>query len=65
MEIEPPVTQEEDRNHKGVSTWTFIARRPTDLEPLKKTRDYFTVGDGPACSVWTDEFSNMIEVIRF
>jgi len=65
MEIEPPVTPEEDAEHKGVSTWAFIARRPFDLAPLKQTPDYHSVPDGPACSVWTDEYSNMIEVIRF
>jgi len=65
MEIEPPVSAEEDNEHKGVSTWAFIARRPFDLLPLKNTPDYHSVPDGPACSVWTDEYSNMIEVIRF
>ncbi|MEK7466544.1 MAG: fused MFS/spermidine synthase [Planctomycetota bacterium] len=57
----PPAEQQA---HKINSTWFLMARSEQDFEPLKGIPDFRTPDSLPAASVWTDDFSNILQVLR-
>ncbi len=47
------------------SDWLVIARDADDLEPLMKTGAWRTAKAQPAWQPWSDDFSNLYQVLRW
>ena len=48
------------------STWVALARNPQDLECLSRTPGWqaLTVSEKDSASVWTDDYSNVLECLK-
>ncbi|MGH9548426.1 MAG: hypothetical protein ACRD3W_03585, partial [Terriglobales bacterium] len=59
-------SNEEATQHKSASTWFVMARSKEDLDRLRSSKYNFSLLDAnPPASLWTDDFSNLIETLRF
>ena len=54
----------EQQAHKINSTWFLMARSEQDFEPLKGYPDFKAPDPQPSASVWTDDFSDIVQVLR-
>ena len=59
------VSQDERREGKFASWWVVMARDPGDLEPLRNPPSWKDLGAGPGSRVWTDDYSNIVSILRF
>jgi len=56
---------DEKREGKMESDWIVVARRPDDLVPLLQTGRWRPALPNPAHRVWTDDYSNLLQVFRW
>ena len=59
------VSQDERREGKFASWWVVMARDPGDLKPLRNLPSWKNLGAGPGSRVWTDDYSNIVSILRF
>lgn len=50
---------------KEPSQWVAVARRPEDLQALAQDRRWHALSSDPARRIWTDDFSNIVGVLRW
>jgi hypothetical protein len=75
QDAEPPMScriqrdvhlEEEDRlNGKSPSVWLLLARTPEALGPLRQSSRWQAARPRPDLGVWTDDFSNLVSVLRW
>jgi hypothetical protein len=63
--IETQVSQEESRAGKFPSWWVVMARKSDDLEPLRSDPRWTVLPAVPDSRVWTDDFSNIVSILKF
>ena len=54
----------ERKKGKEPSVWVILAQSPEDLGPLARTR-WQVARTRPELRVWTDDFSDLVSVLRF
>ncbi len=59
------LSKEEDAEGIMLSDWVVIARRPDDLAALLNTGHWRPGVGRPGQRVWTDDFSNLLQVFRW
>lgn len=59
------VSEAEAREGKFASVWVVMARDPNDLEALNSDPRWKDVRPMPGARVWTDDFSNIVSILRF
>jgi spermidine synthase len=59
------VTREAARRGLSSSIWAVVARKPSDLERLAGDHRWKPLRRDPGARVWTDEFSNILSVVRW
>jgi hypothetical protein len=59
------VSEEETREGKFASWWVVMARSSDDLEPLTSDQRWRVLRAVPGTRVWTDDFSNIVSILRF
>jgi SAM-dependent methyltransferase len=59
------VTAEDARRGESSSTWVVVGRHRSDLARLAHDQRWKPVRRDPGLRVWTDEFSNILSVIRW
>lgn len=59
------VGPDEARAGKTPSHWVVLARRPEDLRGLADDPRWHPLAPRPDKTLWTDDFSNLLEVIRW
>ena len=52
------------KEHKLSSTWMVMARTENDLAPLKEKSAFAPPDPNQKASLWTDDFSNLLETLR-
>jgi hypothetical protein len=62
---DPPLSEEETRQGKFSSWWVLMAQHPDDLAPLRDDPRWSVLRAMPGARVWTDDFSNIITILRF
>jgi hypothetical protein len=55
----------ERRNGKGPSVWALLARTPDDLGQVANSTRWQPARVRPDLKVWTDDFSNLVSVLRW
>jgi len=50
--------------HKLVSTWFVMARNEDDLSELRTHSQFVPPSQSPVVSLWTDDFSNLLETFK-
>ncbi len=50
---------------KDPSQWVLMVRSEGDLGALKRSMRWFELTDAPVIRIWTDEFSNILSIIRW
>jgi hypothetical protein len=63
--LEATVTGAEAREGKFPSWWVVLAPAVADLASLSKDPRWITVSPLPGQRVWTDDFSNIVSILRF
>lgn len=59
------LTPEQERAGKFASTWVVLARDPADLARATAGSDRWQpLGDGEGAPLWTDDYSNLLQVLR-
>lgn len=64
IQQEPPLTIEQGEERKVDSTWVVMARSAADLVPLLVDPRWEHLAGRPDPSVWTDDFSNVLGILR-
>jgi hypothetical protein len=59
------VTEEEAREGKRPSHWVVLARKVEDLGALTSDRKWHALSPRPDKTLWTDDFSNIFEAIKW
>lgn len=59
------LTQDEKRRGVMPSDWMVVARESSDLKPLRQTATWTDAASNPRQRVWTDDYSNLLEVFRW
>jgi SAM-dependent methyltransferase len=59
------VTATDGENYKMASEWVLMARSAADLEPLARSDRWQPTRREPGAAVWTDDFSNVLSVLRW
>jgi len=59
------VSEDERREGKFASWWVVMARHPDDLEALRDQPSWRDLPAAPGSRVWTDDFSNIVSILRF
>jgi len=59
------VTEADARHGESSSTWVVVARQRADLDRFARDSRWKPVRRDPGLRVWTDEFSNILSVIRW
>ncbi|MGA2984878.1 MAG: fused MFS/spermidine synthase [Terriglobia bacterium] len=59
------VSEDEKREGKFASWWVAMARNANDLEALKSDTGWRPLQAVPGARVWTDDFSNIVSILRF
>lgn len=62
---EHEVSAAEERAGSRSSRWIVLARRRSALGPLLRDRRWHRLEHGPELPVWTDQFSNILDVVSF
>jgi hypothetical protein len=52
------------KDRKLISTWFVMARTAEDLAPLRVGSSFVPPDTSPKASLWTDDFSNLLETLR-
>jgi hypothetical protein len=63
--FEAQVTAQEAAGGKTPSHWAVLARRPEDLGALATDRRWSPLPSRPDRKLWTDDFSNIFEVVKW
>src|SRR5271157_5728640 len=58
------VSEDEAREGKFASWWVVMARNSSDLEALRKDSRWRALRAVPGSRVWTDDFSNIVSILR-
>jgi len=53
------------RDGRTPSHWVVLARRPEDLGALREDHRWRPLSPRPDRRLWTDDFSNILEVIKW
>jgi hypothetical protein len=64
-QFDEKVSPDEARAGKTPSHWVVLARRWEDLRALPHSRHWHVLSAGPDKTLWTDDFSNIFEVIKW
>jgi hypothetical protein len=59
------VTPAEQKDGKQASQWVVLARREQDVDELTKASRWVPISGRRSRTVWTDDFSNIVQVIRW
>ena len=59
------VSETERRQGKSPSVWVLLARSASALSPLQQSGRWRPAQARPELGVWTDDFSNLLAVLRF
>ncbi|MGO8789403.1 MAG: fused MFS/spermidine synthase [Terriglobia bacterium] len=59
------VTEDEAREGKFASWWVVMVRHPNDLDALRSDLRWRVLQAAPDARVWTDDFSNIVSILRF
>jgi len=59
------VTREERLLGKAASVWALVARSPNDFGVLQRSEAWGNPIEDPDVQAWTDDFSNVFQVMRF
>ncbi len=62
---EAHVSEDETREGKFASWWVVMARNSSDLEALGNDPRWRALPPMPGSRVWTDDFSNIVSILRF
>jgi hypothetical protein len=62
---EDGASEEEARRGKSPSTWVVLARRPADLAGLANSPRWRPLTGRPGDRAWTDDYSNVLGVMRW
>jgi hypothetical protein len=65
MNDDVQVSEDEARQGKFSSWWVIMARSSNDLEALRSAPGWQELGAAPGSRVWTDDFSNIVSILRF
>ena len=60
-----PLSEDEVRRGEFSSWWVVMARSPDDLQALNDDPRWSDLRAAPGARVWTDDFSNIITILRF
>ena len=63
--IEIQVSDEETQHGKFPSWWVVMARSADDLNPLRSDPRWIVLPAVPGSHVWTDDYSNIVSILRF
>ncbi len=55
----------DERGARAPSDWVVLARREADLGPLADDARWRPLTDRPAVGLWTDDYSNLLGVLRW
>jgi hypothetical protein len=64
-QLEVAIRQDDAREGKTPSHWVVLARRPEDLSAFRGDARWRSLPPRPDRRLWTDDFSNMLEVIKW
>jgi hypothetical protein len=64
-QFDEKVSPDEARAGKTPSHWVVLARRWDDLRALPHSRHWHVLSAGPDKTLWTDDFSNIFEAIKW
>jgi hypothetical protein len=64
MNDDAHVSEDEMREGKFASSWVVMARNSNDLEALRSDPGWRALPAGPGSRVWTDDFSNIVSILR-
>ena len=64
LQSDSAVSEAEQKQGKYPSIWVVVTRHAEDLLPLKKDGRWKELRPAPELSVWTDNFSNVLDVLR-
>lgn len=59
------ISKDDAREGRTASHWVVLARRPEDLGTLRDDQRWHPLPPRPDRGLWTDDFSNMLEVIKW
>ncbi len=59
------ISEAEKKSGKAASRWVVMARQQNDLSKLAQDQRWNVLTSRPGARVWTDNFSNILEVIRW
>jgi hypothetical protein len=59
------VSEDETREGKFGSSWVVMARNANDLEALRSYPGWRELETVPGSRVWTDDFSNIVSILKF
>ncbi len=65
MNDDAHVSEDETREGKFTSMWVVMARHSNDLEALRSDPGWRDLRAVPGSRVWTDDFSNIVSILRF
>ena len=65
MDHDDPIPQAEKETGKFPSEWLVMARFTDDLGPLATDTRWKSVAVPPGMPVWTDDYSNLLSIIRW
>jgi hypothetical protein len=63
--VDAHVSEDEAREGKFASWWVVMTRNANDLEALKSDPRWRVLLGEPGTRVWTDDFSNIVSILRF
>ena len=55
----------QDKTFEYGSDWVVMAKRPDDLAPLRRDNRWRALESAPAARVWTDDYSNLLSVVKW
>jgi hypothetical protein len=64
LQSDTAVSEAEQKQGKYPSIWVVVTRHAEDLLPLKKDGRWKELHPAPELSVWTDNFSSVLDVLR-
>ena len=64
-DLDAPITQEQKDAGKYASEWLVMARRSGDLGPIATDPHWKPVTVQPGTKVWTDDYSNLLSIIKW
>ena len=55
----------QDKTFEYGSDWVVLAKRPDDIDVLRRDKRWRSLDAAPASRVWTDDYSNLLSVIKW